>query len=94
MFKRVLVVLVIGPLFSAGASASCICRCINGEMQPICSSSIEVPPICPPTVCQVVPPSVAPIQSPMVPPVGASSCAPEQVLNPNTLQYEWHTICR
>lgn len=94
MFQYFLATLVVAALLPTGASASCICRCVNGEMLPICSNSVEVPPVCPPAVCQVVPPSVAPVQTPMVPPVGASSCAPEQVLNPYTHQYEWQSICR
>ena len=76
------------------AYADCVCRCVGGEMRPICQSPLEVPPICPPTVCQIVPPSVAPIGVPMVPPVGTSQCSPRQVLNPYTNQYEWKTICK
>jgi hypothetical protein len=92
---RLVALTIIGVgLLPTSASATCVCRCVNGEMQSICSNSIEVPPICPPTVCQIVPPSVAPVPTPMVPPIGATSCEPEQVLNPHTQQYEWRTICR
>jgi hypothetical protein len=92
---RLVALTIIGVgLLPTTVSATCVCRCVNGEMQPICSNSIEVPPICPPTVCQIVPPSVAPVPTPMVPPIGATSCEPEQVLNPYTQQYEWRTICR
>jgi hypothetical protein len=75
------------------SNASCVCRCVDGEMQPLCSSSIDLPPICPPTVCAIVPPSVAPIQSPGIPPIGTSGCSPRQVRNPATNQYEWRSIC-
>jgi hypothetical protein len=74
--------------------SECVCRCVNGEMQPICSSALDLPPICPPTICQIVPPSIQPIPRPMIPPVGTTSCQPEQVLNPATRLYEWRTICR
>ena len=94
MFPLILAMLVVGMLLPTSVSAACVCRCVNGEMEPICGNSVEVPPICPPTVCQIVPPSVAPVPTPMVPPIGAESCAPEQVLNPYTQQYEWRTICR
>ena len=74
--------------------ANCICRCVNGNMQAICSSSIDIQPICPPTICQIVPPSIAPIQSPTIPPIGTTNCAPQQVLNPYTHVYEWKSICQ
>ena len=86
--------IVVSVLASTQAVASCVCRCVGGNMQPICSGSLDLPPICPPTVCAIVPPSVQPIQTPMVPPIGASNCQKEQVLNPRTSQYEWKTICR
>lgn len=79
---------------STAASAECVCRCVNGNMQPICRSSLDISPICPPTVCPIVQPSVAPIPSPRVPPVGTSACRPEQVYNRITGQYEWREICR
>jgi hypothetical protein len=95
MLKIVLCVILFGlAAFPEIAAAACVCRCVNGQMQPICGSSLEIPPICPPTICQMVPPSIAPIPTPMVPPVGATSCRPEQVLNPHSRQYEWRTICR
>jgi hypothetical protein len=91
---RALLMFVLGTgLFPASASAMCVCRCVNGEMQPICTSTLEIPPICAPTICQIAPPSVAPIPTPMVPPIGTTECAPQQVLNPYTQQYEWKTIC-
>lgn len=76
------------------AEANCVCRCVNGEMVPLCSSSIDLPPICPPTVCSIVPPRVEPIMAPKVPPLGTTACRPAQVLNPRTGQYEWKEICR
>ncbi len=76
------------------ASASCICRCVGGFVQAICSSSLDVEPICAPQVCPVVPPSVTPVQPPIVPPIGTNACGPSQVFNPYTGQYEWRTLCR
>jgi hypothetical protein len=80
-------------LLTANADASCVCRCVDGEVQPLCSSSIDLPPICAPAICTIVPPSIAPIQNPGIPPLGTSSCSPRQVLNPATNQYEWRSIC-
>jgi hypothetical protein len=76
------------------ASASCVCRCVNGEVQALCSSSIDLPPICPPRVCPITPPSVAPIQAPRVPPIGTTVCRQAQVFNQRTGQYEWREVCR
>jgi hypothetical protein len=78
---------------TAGSRASCVCRCIDGEMQPLCESSIDVPPVCPVTICALVPPSVTPMQPPVVPPVGTSQYSQRQVLNPTTRRYEWRSVC-
>lgn len=76
------------------AHAACVCRCVNGDMKAICESSLDIPPICPPTVCPIVPPAVEPIQTPRVPPIGTRECRQVQVLNPNTNRYEWKEVCR
>jgi hypothetical protein len=76
------------------ANADCVCRCVNGQMVPLCESTIDVPPICPPTVCAIAPPAVRPVDPPRAPPVGASHCQSEQVYNPVTRQYEWQEVCR
>lgn len=76
------------------AGAACVCRCVNGEVRALCSSSIDIEPICAPQVCSIVPPSIAPIQQPRIPPIGTQSCRQAQVLNPNTGRYEWREICR
>jgi hypothetical protein len=90
---RVFFGLVLLVLLVTQADASCVCRCVDGEVQPLCSSSIDLPPICAPTVCNLVPPSIAPIQPTVMAPLGTSSCAQRQVLNPATRRYEWQSIC-
>jgi hypothetical protein len=80
-------------LLTAESRASCACRCVDGEMQPLCDSSIGVPPVCPVTVCAIVPPSVKPFQPLGILPTGTSKCSQRQVLNPATRQYEWRSIC-
>ncbi|MGO4714923.1 hypothetical protein [Bradyrhizobium sp. 2TAF24] len=75
------------------ADAACVCRCVDGQMQPLCNNTIDIPPVCMPTVCGIVPPSVAPIDMPRIPPLGASSCSQRQVQNPNTGRYEWQRVC-
>ncbi len=74
--------------------AECVCRCVNGEVKAICRSSIDLPPICAPTICPIVPPAIAPIPAPMVPPIGTKQCNPEQVYNSFTKRYEWKTVCK
>ncbi len=87
-------VLCMGLFVSSSAGAACVCRCVNGEVKPLCQNAIDLPPICAPLVCPIVPPRVEPIMPPKVPPVGTSSCHQEQVLNPYTRQYEWKIVCR
>ena len=90
---RLILGLVFTSLLIANADASCVCRCVDGEVQPLCDSSIDLPPLCAPAVCGLVPPSITPIQTPMVPPIGTSGCSQRQVLNPATSRYEWRSIC-
>lgn len=81
-------------ILNLDANASCVCRCVNGEMKPICQSSLDLPPICPPSICPLTPPSIAPLQPPTIPPLGTRNCTQQQVFNPLSGKYEWKTICR
>ncbi len=89
--RRVLIA-VIALAVAAPAAADCICECVNGHMRPICSSAIDLPPICPPAVCPLAPPSIPPIQPPVIPPVGTTECRQKRVcdLYGNCV---WRTIC-
>lgn len=80
-------------MLATPASANCVCRCVDGEMQPLCSNSIDIPPVCMPTVCAIVPPSITPITPPSIPPLGTSECSQRQVQNPDTGRYEWQRVC-
>ena len=68
------VVLVFGV---SPASAACTCQCVDGKMQPLCSSAIDIAPPCI-GICPVTVPSVG-IAPLVVPPVGTTSCRPAQV---------------
>ncbi len=76
------------------AQASCQCACVNGSVKALCSSTIEIPPICAPQVCPIAPPAVTPITPPRIPPIGTNECRMEQVLNPATHRYEFQRVCR
>ena len=93
---RRFVLLVLFALLGAatGARADCVCRCVNGTVQALCSSTLDIEPICAPALCPIVPPAIRPIDPPTVPPVGTTSCRSEQVLNPATNLYEWRQVCR
>lgn len=78
----------------APASAACTCQCVNGQMTPICSSSIDLPPICPARLCPLTPPKVAPITPLKLPPLGTTACRMEQVYNDDAGEYQWERICR
>lgn len=74
--------------------ATCQCACVNGQAIPLCSSTLDLPPICSPTICPIVPPSVQPLPSVSLKPLGTSYCSNEQVFNNYSGQYEWQRICR
>jgi hypothetical protein len=84
-----------GALLSVpiAASAACICRCVNGNVQAICQRAIDAQQSCSPQACPIPPPAVAPIAAPRVPPIGTKTCSNEQVYNPNTNRYEWRNVC-
>jgi hypothetical protein len=94
MKTKLFLVLVLGLLaFVSNVNASCQCVCINGEVRAVCSSTLDMEPICPPRVCPITPPSVEPIQRPRVPPIGTSKCVQKQIYNENTHRYEWREVC-
>jgi len=86
-------VLVGLAVFSSPTYANCVCRCVNGDVQAICSSTLDIEPICPANICPIVPPSIEPIQPLGIPPIGTTDCHQAQVYNPYTHQYEWKTLC-
>ena len=92
--KRVIfAVVVIAGLAASNAFADCSCVCINGEVRAVCSSSLDIEPICPPRICPITPPSIPPIQTPRIPPIGTTNCVQKQVYNEYTRQYEWKEVC-
>ena len=93
MIQLLLIALTFLMLNSGPAYAACTCQCVNGTVTPICSSTLDMPPICSPAICPITPPSIAPINPLRIPPIGTSSCSMKQVYNNHTGQYEWKQIC-
>ena len=75
------------------AHAECICQCVNGHMQPLCNSAIDLPPICPPTICPIMGPSIAPINPPAIPPIGTSECHQARVCD-TFGNCRWQQVCQ
>ncbi|CAE6946175.1 hypothetical protein R69608_05533 [Paraburkholderia nemoris] len=92
--KKQLVLLSLLGAFAGGAHAECECRCMGGQNRPICSSTMELPPLCAPTVCPLEPPSIQPLMAPQLPPLGTTNCQPRQVWNQYAQQYQWQRICQ
>ncbi|MBM3512044.1 MAG: hypothetical protein FJX61_18190, partial [Alphaproteobacteria bacterium] len=65
--------------FGSAAEAACQCTCVNGRPRALCTSALDIPPICGPEICPIVPPSIAPINPPRVPPIGTQNCRQAQV---------------
>ena len=86
-------IVIVTLLFASKAMATCECVCINGEMRAVCSSTLDIEPICPLTLCPRTPPSISPIQMPRIPPIGTSKCKQMQVYNELINDYEWREIC-
>lgn len=79
-------------LLSTSAFAQCVCRCVNGQAQPVCRSPLDLKPMCI-EVCPLAPLGLPPMGLQPLPPLGTSSCRSVQILNPNTGLYEWRTVC-
>lgn len=74
--------------------ADCLCVCVNGKVENVCSNSYDVKVPCAHIVCPVPSPSVKPLDALRLPPVGTTQCDKEQVYNENEGRYEWTTLCR
>jgi hypothetical protein len=94
MIQRFVLAITVGFGLAAQAEAACVCRCVDGRMRALCSSAIDIPPICPAAACGMPPAPIKPIERPHVPPLGTFQCERRQVLNPDTHQYEWRRLCQ
>jgi hypothetical protein len=94
MKRLIVAVTALGAaLFFVGeANAACTCQCVNGNMQPLCDSAIDLRPICPPTICPITAPSIAPISTPVIPPIGTSACHQARVCDAFG-NCRWQQVC-
>jgi len=90
MFK---IITVATLLLVVNSYAGCRCVCMDGQVQAVCSSTLDIEPICAPRICPIETPSIAPIQTPRVSPIGTSRCVQKNVYNDNTGRYEWKEVC-
>ena len=77
----------------APAEAACVCRCVGGKAQPICSSSTDIPPLCNMTVCPMATPKVSPLDQAKPKPAVKPGCTVKQVYDPETGTHNWEQIC-
>jgi len=94
MAQRIVLALIIALALTTQADASCVCRCVDGEMRSLCSSTTDIAPVCPAAGCVIPPAAIAPIKPARIPPLGTTQCEQHQVLNPATHLYEWHRVCQ
>jgi hypothetical protein len=80
-------------LLGGVAHASCVCECVDGRMQPICQNAIDLPPLCPMTLCPLASPSIAPLPRPTLPPLGTSQCRQARVCD-RFGNCQWQQVCQ
>ena len=79
--------------FGETANAGCTCECVNGRMQPLCENSLDMPPICPPTICPIMAPSLPRFQRPWYHRSVHQECQPAQSCD-TFENCRWETVCR
>jgi hypothetical protein len=91
--KRILIIAYAIIGLASPAQAGCTCLCANGQMQPLCSSALDLPPICAPTICPIASPSIPPISPPSIPPIGTSQCRQARICD-QFGNCSWQQVCR
>jgi hypothetical protein len=75
-------------LGGAAANAACTCRCVDGQMQPLCDDAfVNRPIVCKPAVCRPPRPAVA------RPVVAPSECRQARVCDGGR-DCRWELVCR
>lgn len=90
--KRCLAFLLVMCLNPRHLTADCVCKCVDGQFIPVCSSTLDIPPICPPRICPMPPPAIKPLPSLSIPPLGTSTAVQAQVFDEDTGEYEYEEL--
>jgi hypothetical protein len=69
----------------------CICLCVDGDLQPVCDSPLDLQPICGYEMCGNPPPALKPLEPIQLPPLGTSKCGLKQVKIGGV--WQWVSIC-
>jgi hypothetical protein len=92
-FALALATLIVASLPNV-ASAECRCSCVNGEIEAVCTSASELPPVCAPRACNARPVRASLIaQKRQIGTIPKSECRETEVLNPRTGSYVVKQIC-
>ena len=86
-----LVALLLAIITASPVAAHCVCRCVNGQMMALCTSTMDIAPMCP-GICQPTPLGIEP-PSYGLPPLGTTSCRQVQVYDPSVGRYNWKRVC-
>jgi hypothetical protein len=90
---RILVIVALALCaFSSQMHARCTCQCVDGQTQPLCSSTLDIAPTCM-GICGPVAPSIAPINPARIPPLGTTSCRHAQICD-QFGNCRWQQVCR
>ena len=91
---QLLAALVVASL-STCAWAECHCSCVNGQIEPVCASPSELPPVCAPRACSARPLHAALIATKSSALASAAKqCHETEVLNPQTGAYVTKQVCQ
>ena len=94
--KRVAMLLaaVVVASLSTYASADCRCTCVNQQIEPVCSASTDLPPVCAPRACSIAEASATPVSQSRTEPRASSPCHMDLVVNAQAGHYEWKKVCK
>jgi hypothetical protein len=89
---RILVIVALALCaFSSRVHAGCTCQCVNGQMQPLCSSTFDIAPPCM-GICGPAAPSITPFNPPRFRPMGTTSCRQAQICD-QFGNCRWQEVC-
>jgi hypothetical protein len=79
---------------STAASAACKCSCVEGQIEPVCSTNSELPPACSARACTVKPTRAALVSLDKSDLSNKGQCRETLVLNQQTGAYVPKKVCQ